>query len=295
MRLRWLHFLVGIFLGFATFSAVAKGPLWQVSKGKHHLFIGGTIHLLGQQDYPLPSEFDWAYTHSDLIVFEVDPESVNTPEAQQKFMAYALYTDGRNLQQLLDEDTYTALNNFMAVRGMSIDAFSTMKPGMLSVLLTVIELQRLGLAGEGVDTFYSKRALVDGKPRRALETLDEQFTAMQSLGEGKESQVILHTLNEIDQLSVVMDKMKQAWRRGDNQALVDVAMAPWVEQFPSLYQALLVERNHRWLSRLDAFMRTSEVEYVLVGALHLVGPDGVLAMLRAKGYKVRALEIPKVH
>ncbi|MFT6389341.1 MAG: hypothetical protein ACJAUP_002732 [Cellvibrionaceae bacterium] len=157
---------------------------------------------------------------------------------------------------------------------------------MLSVVLTVVELQRLGLAGIGVDEFFNKRAKKDGKQRLFLETIDDQFNALLSTGEGKENQVIVQAIDELEKMSEIMQQTKQAWRQGDNNTLMAVALAPWVDDFPKLYQALLVNRNLRWIPQIKSFMKTSEVEYVLVGALHLVGPDGLLALMKAQGYQV---------
>ncbi|MGH1485067.1 MAG: TraB/GumN family protein [Cellvibrionaceae bacterium] len=270
----------------------ALGPVWKVTSGDnsgHYLFIGGTIHLLEQQDYPLPRVFERGYNKAHTLVFEIDPDIVKSPKAQQLFAQYSTYRNGQTLDNVLDKETYIDLNNFLAVRGIPIESFRSIKPSMLSVMLTIIELQRLGLAGMGVDEFYNQKAKRDDKPRYSLETLEDQFNAMLAMGKGQENQIIRHTLKELERLSAVMEKTKAAWRKGDNKALIDVALTPWAEQFPSLYTALLVERNQRWLPKIEDFIRSPEVEYILVGALHLAGPDSVLAMLKAKGYRVQQL------
>jgi uncharacterized protein YbaP (TraB family) len=277
--------LVVLFFLFAH-SAIAEGPVWKVSKGEHHVFIGGTIHLLGEKDYPLPTSFYRGYDASQIVVFEIDPDVASSPEAQQKFNQHARYNDDRTLKSVLNNKTYTELSLFLSARGMSISSFEQFKPSMLSVVLTVVELQRLGLAGIGVDEFFNKRAKKDGKQRLFLETIDDQFNALLSTGEGKENQVIVQAIDELEKMSEIMQQTKQAWRQGDNNTLMAVALAPWVDDFPKLYQALLVNRNLRWIPQIKSFMKTSEVEYVLVGALHLVGPDGLLALMKAQGYQV---------
>jgi uncharacterized protein YbaP (TraB family) len=184
------------------------------------------------------------------------------------------------------------LNDFFAARGLSFTPFESMKPGMLSAVLTVLELQRLGLAGQGVDEFFSDRSKQDNKPQLALETIDDQFSALSVLGAGRENYAIRHALNEAVKLSELMIDIKRAWRIGDNQALINISLKPWLESFPELYQSLLVSRNHRWLPQLEALLTTPDTEYVLVGALHLVGNDGLLALFRRKGYKVEQVIKP---
>ncbi len=278
--------LLIIILSSFTHFLFAESSVWKVSKGNNQLFLGGTIHLLSKQDYPLPPEFDQAYQQSQLLVFEVEPDLVNSLAAQQKFIEYAMYTDGTTLSDVLDQATYRLLSNFLSVRGLSVDGFKTMKPGMLSVVLTVLELQRLGLAGQGVDEFFNKKSKKDNKPQLALETIDDQFQALSALGAGRENDVIRHSINEAEKISSTMQKIKQAWRAGDNQALLDITVKQSLDRFPGLYDALLVQRNNRWLPQIENLLTTAEVEYVLVGALHLVGDDGLLTLLGNRGYKV---------
>lgn len=264
----------------------AKSSVWKITDGNNVLFLGGTIHLLTKQDYPLPAEFEVAYQQAKLLVFEVEPDIVNSQGTAQKFTEYAYYKDGTTLSDILDPTTYTLLSNFFAIRGLPIDTFESMKPGMLSVVLTVLELQRLGLAGQGVDEFFSEKSKQDNKPQLALETIDDQFRALSQLGVGRESYAIRHALSEAEKISDLMQDIKSAWRIGDNQALINTSLKPWVESFPELYQSLLVQRNNRWLPQLEALLKTPDIEYVLVGALHLVGDDGLLSLFRQKGYKV---------
>ena len=293
MHTRYFLTVIVFALGFtASLLTFAAGPVWKVSSADNkdrYLLIGGTIHLLSQQDYPLPAVFELGYKQAETLVFEIEPDIVKSPRAQQLFADYSRYKNDQTLEKVLDKETYIALNNFLAVRGISIESFRSVKPSMLSVMLTIIELQRLGLAGMGVDEFYYQKAKQDNKSSHSLETLEDQFNAMLAMGEGKEDEIIQHTISELERLSVVMQKTKAAWRKGDNQALVEVALTPWAEQFPSLYTALLVERNQRWIPKIEHFLSTPEVEYILVGALHLAGSDSVLAMLKAKGYQVQQL------
>lgn len=270
----------------------AKSSVWKVTAGDNVLFLGGTIHLLTKQDFPLPVEFELAYQRADLLVFEVEPDIVNSPATQQKFAQYAYYSDGTQLSDVLDTSTYQLLNNFLVSRGLLMASFESMKPGMLAAVLTVVELQRLGLAGKGVDEFFSDKSRRDNKPQLALETIDDQFRALAALGTDRESFTIRHALGEAEKIAELMQDIKKAWRAGDNQALINASLTPWMNRFPALYESLLVQRNNRWLPQLEALLVTPAKEYVLVGALHLVGKDGLLRLLRQKGYSVEQLIEP---
>ncbi len=270
-------------------SAQADSPVWKVQKGQHQLFIGGTIHVLEQTDYPLPPPFEKAYSESSKIVFETDMQKLKAPEFQQFMMKEMMYSDGRNLKKVLNRESFQALEEYCASRGIPVDTLLNFKPGMVSILLTVMEMQRLGMVGVGVDEFYSIKAMGDGKKTGQLETVEEQVAFLSSMGEGDEDKMISYTLRDIKILSEQMKAMKTAWRQGDLKELEKIALTPLMDDFPTLYNSMVLERNNAWVPQIEAMLKTKDVEFVLVGALHLLGEDGVLAQLAARGYDVQEL------
>ena len=129
----------------------------------------------------------------------------------------------------------------------------------------------------------------DGKPLGQLETIDAQIGFLASMGEGNESEFILLSLKDLEDTVEVMDDMIAAWRIGDNDALSELFVTDMLEQAPEIYDSLLKQRNLNWLPQLEDMLESPEIEFVLVGAAHLVGPDGLLAMLQAKGYQISQL------
>ena len=103
---------------------------------------------------------------------------------------------------------------------------------------------------------------------------------------GHESRFILQTLADVKELEQELDKLSQAWRSGNVQALYQTGIATMIEDYPQVYQTLMVERNRNWLPRIETLIQQPEKKLILVGALHLVGPDGLLEQLKSKGYQV---------
>ena len=124
-------------------AAFAEGMVWKVSDGNSELYIGGTIHVLSAADYPLPEVYEKAYHDSDSVVLETDLSRLQDPASLGPMMAALMYTDGRNLRQVLSPETYAELEAFGTQRGIPIELVSTMKPGLLMTTLTLAELQRL--------------------------------------------------------------------------------------------------------------------------------------------------------
>lgn len=277
-----------LWIFFWSLPVQADSPVWKIVKGDHHLFIGGTIHVLTQSDYPLPPTFNKAYDQSVWVVFETDVQQTKTPEFQKALLSELTYSDGRNLMSVLNASTYQALEAHLSSRGIPIANLNQFKPGMVAITLTFIELQRLGLVGTGVDEFFSLRALNDQKKLGQLETVDEQLRFLSTMGQGRENELIAYTLRDIEMLPSYMQSIKKAWRRGDNRKLIEVALTPFKRDFPKVYDQFVVQRNRAWVPKIEAMLRSKDVEFVLVGVLHLVGADGLLAQLAARGCMIQA-------
>ncbi|WP_169303093.1 TraB/GumN family protein [Thalassotalea mangrovi] len=280
---------LGIGLSLVMAVAGAKSSVWEVSKGGQKVYLGGTVHVLAQSDYPLPEEFDLAYKDSQVLVFEMDMNAAQTPQFEQTLMQKMMYLDGRTYADELQPNTVERLNSYIKERGLPLDNLKILKPSLLSITLTMKELQRLGIMGAGVDQFYTMLGSQDKKSFQYLELPEEQLEFLAGMGKGYEDEFINYTLDDINRLGDMMADMKQAWRSGDSQALVDLSMIEWQEKFPQSYQSLIVDRNNNWMDDIEGYFATEDVEFVLVGALHLVGEDGVIKALRDKGYKVKQL------
>ena len=83
--------------------------------------------------------------------------------------------------------------------------------------------------------------------------------------------------------------MKAAWRDADSEKLIELGLAPLKKDFPEIYDTLIVNRNNAWMPEIIAMMNTEDIEFILVGALHLVGEDGLLTLLSKQGYTIRML------
>lgn len=281
-----------VFFSLLLFLALpvhAESPVWEIEKNGNLIFIGGTFHLLTPGDYPLPTAFENAYNQSTQVVFETDLEKLQDPEFQQSMLSELTYSDGRNLQQVLSKDTYLAVEEFFAVRGVPIASMVNYKPGMVAMMMTIVELQRLGLVGIGVDTYFSERTVNDQKKRAQLETVEEQLEFISNMGTGMEDELLTYNLTEMKSLPSMWQSLKEAWRNGDMSKLEEVAVIPLENDFPEIYQSLLIERNEAWMPQIEALLKTKEVEFVLIGALHLAGDGGLLSKLSAQGYKIKQL------
>ena len=280
-----MRFLILLCLAI-PFHTFAETSVWKVSKGSSELFIGGTIHVLSADDYPLPDEFSQAYRQAQMVVLETDLAAMAKPEIQQQLIKRMRYRKGNTVKNDLSEESYKALSDYLLSIGLSIEMFKQYKVSMIVISLLMNELQRLGMANTGVDHYFNSLAKDEGKALSQLESVEVQLDVLENLGKGHEDEIILSTIKEMKELSLIMGSMKKAWRTGDTQTLEDIGLSPMKRDFPVLYQLLLVDRNNAWLPKIEALLLTPEVEFVLMGALHLVGTEGIITRLQQLGYEV---------
>lgn len=282
-------FVFAIYIATSISAVRAESSVWQVTSDNSTLFIGGTVHLLRPTDYPLPSEYEAAYLESEELYFETDISSMNDLSVQAKMLQELTYNDERTLNSVLSQEAYDALADYTNNVGMPLMMMEKFKPGMVVSTLQILEFQKMGFTPQGVDAHFNARGLGDGKSIGALETIEEQIGFLAAMGEGNESEFILLSLKDLEQTNEIMGDMITAWREGDSETLEQLFVTDMKEQAPELYDSLLRQRNLRWIPQIEAMLDDSDTEFVLVGAAHLIGADGLVELLQDKGYEVTQL------
>ena len=289
-RVRTLRSIAtGLVLSVVSNVGIADSSVFKVSKDDEHLYIGGTIHMLAESDFPLPEEFDQAYQDAELIVFETDIAAMGSSETQAKFTQKLTYTDGSTLADHITAETYESLTSFLSDRRLPTNIMDFYKPGLAMSFLTIFELQRLGMAGIGVDKYYSDKAASENKKTEGLESIDQQLSFLEAIGEAEPDALLQHTINEMNKLEKVLVDIKRDWRRGVFATTLDKFMQEMKVQTPDLYVKLLKDRNKAWVPQVEALMATPETEFVMVGVAHLAGDDSLLDMLESLGYTIESL------
>lgn len=265
----------------------AESPVWRISNGDNHVYLGGTFHLLSASDHPLPAAFNQAYKEADLLVFETDLEKAQTPAFQMAMMKALTFQDERTLQTTLKPDTLKALDAFLTSRGLQLESFAKFTPGGIGLMIAIMEYQRMGMQpAYGVDSVYYQKAITDGKKVSLLETPEEQLEFISSIGEDQGDSMVAYTLKEIERLPELISELKETWRNGNLEQLDELALKDSREQFPQTHKSLIADRNNAWLPTIEKMLQDERNEFILVGALHLAGPEGLISQLKKQGYKV---------
>lgn len=273
-------------------NATANSSVWKAEKDGATLYLGGTIHLLRPSDFPLPPEFDAAYAQSDVLVFETDMAAMKSMETQQRLLNAARYSDGTTLKDHLSPESYQQLSDLCAAQNIPVVFLQQFKPAMAVLTISMTELMELGVTPEGVDTVFHQKALDDRKQLEYLETIDEQIDIILNMGMDDPDAFVSYSLQDLKVMKRDFLLMLNAWELGDMSEL-EHFIIEGLQGTPELYSDMIVTRNQAWIRRIPAWQKTPETELILVGAGHLIGPDGLLTFLENSGWTVTQLNVPE--
>jgi len=282
-------FTLSFFVFFFCSQLFAQSSVWKVSDGNHTMYIGGTIHVLRASDFPLPKEFDEAYNKSDYVVFETDIALSKSRTFTMSLAKKMLLPSDQSLSKILLPQTYQQLCIYLDTQGYGIAQFEQLEPWALMLTLTQLKLEQMGINQSGVDETYFKKAAADHKPQRYLETAEKQIEIITKIGKDEEDALVQQTLRDMDELDETMGWMVHDWREGKTKRLELEMVGQMLEESPKMYRLILTDRNEAWMSELYTMIRAGKTGFVLVGTMHLLGPDGLLQRFQREGYRVEPL------
>lgn len=269
---------------------MAQTSVWKVEGLDKTVYIGGTMHLLTPEDHPLPPEFDSAYLWSEAIVFEADIKKMENPAVIQQMMMLAMYQDERTLKGELSEEAYALLESECKKINLSLVNFAKFKPSMVLLVYAVTKLQEAGLTEAGVDPHYYEKAVEDNKECLFLESVESQLELLFGDEDEDMNEAVFQFFDDQEKMEKWSEGIKDSWRNGKQKIFVRV-QNEMEKDYPDIYQKVLVDRNANWIPAIESYLETEEIEFVLVGALHLYGDDGILSLLKEKGYSISQLEL----
>lgn len=273
-----------------TQAAEDKLLFWQVDTPGATVFLLGSMHLARPDIYPLRREILQAYEGADNLVVELDVRGEKGLKIQQRILERGQYPAGRTLQDDLSPETWAELSARLMGNGIPPQMMSVMKPGVVATMLMATEMTRVGLHPErGVDRYFLNLA-GDSKPVLELETVDEQLDVILDLSEPEAT--IRQALDQLSELDRIIADMVTAWKLGDADDLAKQVIDDQLEQYPELadtHRRLIDERNRAMTVKITGMQSRGGSYFVVVGAAHLVGDRGIVALLEQRGQQPRQL------
>ncbi len=268
-------------------AQTGKNFLWKVEdKSGSVAYLLGSLHVLTPEWYPLNNTINKAFADSKVLIEEVDIDEANDPAVMMAALAKAMLTDGKTLDQMVSPEVYAEVKRRAEKSGLPMMALQRMKPWLVAITLMAPTLQAAGFKPElGIDQHFFDLAKSTGMQRDALETIAYQLDRFDSMSPKLQEDLLRTTMEDLDSEVSGVKEMAQAWAFG-NVAEIEKTNLKGLQESPELYQRLLVERNHNWIPRIERCLQEKSACFVVVGAAHLVGPDGLPTLLAKQGYKV---------
>lgn len=278
-----------VLLLLALFAApLAAVPLWSVESadGTGTVLLLGSVHLLRAEDQPLPATVFAAYERAERLVMELDPAELEPGASQAALQRVGIMSPGGSTAEVLTAEEWRRAEILATEAGIDLQAVAMLEPWFAALALYAGGLAASGYdPALGVDQQVANWATRDARPVRGLETLDEQLLLFKRLEVGTQREMLLKTLEELVAIEDDTARLIAQWRNGDLAALAGRLETDF-RDYEDLRASILTRRNHAWLPAIKALLDAGGTSLVVVGALHLVGPEGLPELLEAMGLRV---------
>jgi uncharacterized protein YbaP (TraB family) len=260
--------------------------LWTVRSEKGVSFLLGSIHLLKKDMYPLDDRIEKAFAGSSVLAVETNVGAREKAKLEKFLLENAMYPAGDSLANHVSRETYDLARRKLGPLGQTMDR---MKPWALALTATTVEYLKMGLDPDyGIERHFLEKA--EGKKKIVeLERYDAVVRLLEGLPDRTQDLFLFYTLTDLENAGREVDAIISRWSAGDVEGMEEVVYRSR-DEYPKLkpvYEVLISRRNRTMAERIEGFLRTGEAHFIVVGAAHLVGKDGIPERLRKKGYDVR--------
>jgi len=279
--------VVSIALLFCACVAAAEGPaIWEYRGSSGKVLMLGSVHVLRQQDYPLPASVQAAYAAADTLVMEIDTSKLDPLAAQMLITKLATLEGGSSMSSIMGRRDFDRASHLASGLGFDLMMMESFEPWFAALTIMNLEMMKVGFNPElGLESYLSGQAVADSKPILGLETMEFQLRLFDAMPARVQSMLLLQTLEEAGSIETEMDSMIRAWRDGDSSALSRI-MGKSFSDYPEVYDALVTRRNRAWSEKIVDLGTRPGTSLVVIGALHLVGKDSLIRLLENRGKKI---------
>jgi len=291
---RFTCLILLLFVGCPLSADTEAHPvtLWRAEGASNTVYLLGSIHLLREQDHPLPTAIDLAYDDADVLIMELDMDDIDSAATQRLFNESGVLRDGTTLKDLMGDELYRRAETAAAAVDVPIDMLASSEPWLAAITVEMLQLYRMGFNPMlGVEMTMLSRAVRDGKRIDGLEAIEEQLAFLDGLSLSAQQAMLIQTLEESATIRESIDEMIRAWRYGDTASL-ESGLLDTLKGHEELNDALVNQRNRRWLLKIRELLDDKDDYLIIVGALHLVGKDGVPNLLAQQGVTIKQLSEP---
>jgi uncharacterized protein YbaP (TraB family) len=267
-------------------SAGHPVTMWMAEGTSNRVYLLGSVHLLRAQDHPLPRIIDDVYDEAETLYMELDMDDLDPLLMQSTINRLGMLDEGTSLQDVMGDELYAEAKARAAELELPLDMLERTEPWLAAITVEQLALARIGFnPSYGVEMHLLKKASSDGKEILGFESVEQQLAYLDGLSLDAQRDLLMQTLAESAAIQDLMDDLILAWRSGDIDYLERTLLED-VSGYPELYDTIVASRNRLWVDTIDALLEQREDYLVVVGALHLVGDDGVPHLLEQRGVRI---------
>jgi uncharacterized protein YbaP (TraB family) len=263
--------------------------LWMAEGASNTVYLLGSVHLLRKEDHPLPSVIDTAYDDAESLFMELDMDDLDPLATQAIINRLGMLDDDQSLRDVMGEELYDDALLAADALDIPLEMLSQTEPWYAAITIEQLALTRIGFNPTyGIEMHMMTKAIRDGKVIQGFESVEQQLEFLDGLSPDAQRDLLMQTLAEGANIRDIMDRLIVAWRTGDIAYMEENLLAE-IANYPELYEAIVADRNRNWVNTIDNLLADEEDYLVIVGALHLIGKDGLPRLLESRGYEVNQL------
>lgn len=266
-------------------SKIEKNFLWQVTSKTTKVYLMGSIHLGSDDLYPLDGAIQEAYKESEVLALELNPLTIDQAELQNLVLSRGLYPGEETIADYVSEATLNRLKATLVQWNLDYTQLQKFKPWMLELILGLKDFERRGWDMEkGIDMYFIRQA--ENRFIVELETLEGQLGLLsERVGKNQEDDVLVAALDYLDRGEEHLAQMKTYWLSGDAEKMYDF-LSQFLKQ-TEFSKKILDDRNVAMVKKIKDFLKSNKIHFVVVGAGHLGGKQGILNLLEQEGYIIQ--------
>jgi len=273
-------------------TAEENSLLWEISGNglETSSWLFGTIHIIPEEDFFLTEIMKTSFQKSEKAIFEIDTKDMFNMSAQLGLIMKSFMNEGVHLKDLLSKEDYTVVKTHFDEMGLPLMIFGRVKPMILSIFASQdIESMSKGINMEEMKSYeivLSEMAEKEEKPTGGLETIQYQMSMFDSIPYKAQAEMLVQGIKgEKTTVDGDLDEMIELYKNQDIFALHNL-IANGSDDFMKKYDNVLLDgRNKNWITPMKSEM-SNQPTFFAVGAGHLSGENGVIALLRQEGFQV---------
>lgn len=275
-------------LGAMTLPASAAPAMWEIRDHDSSVWLFGSFHVLPEGTVWQTELFDGVLDKADRVVFEADVRPAAVAQLGAEAFVRGVYVDGTMLTDGLDDAMEGQLRAKAAAIGLPMGSILAMRPWMATNTITLQALAVEGYRAEGVE-FVLQPQLAEAR-LGFLETGKQQLDVLAGAPDAEQIAMLAATLEQLDVLPKLMDKMLGSWVDGTPEELGDLFLMEMGGFEQAFLDRLIYARNRNWMDPLEAMLAENQENLVIVGAAHLIGDGSVLDLLDRVGYEIERIQ-----